>query len=342
MGDLNAFIEGMRWWCESGDLGYDQGNRWDVRVGGETDCSALVISIARATGFDTGLATYTGNMRREFCSRGWTAVAPDGNPQPGDILLCDAYHVAVYLGSGLLAQASIDERGEIAGGQSGDQTDYETNVRSYYDYPWDCYLRYGGGHSTAEEWTEPGTRYNPNRYGEAYVRQVQQLLVDRGYDIGPDGVDGILGAKTHFAIMAFQNASGLVVDGIPGPQTMAALKGGSTDVTTAPALQYRDITALQAAVGADPDNVAGPDTRQRILAVASASAWGGVTFPFGVRYTQQIIGTDPDGIWGDDSETHHDAVVARVQAAVGAEIDSIWGEDTNARVMAALAAAEQA
>lgn len=105
---------------------------------------------------------------------------------------------------------------------------------------------------------------------------------------------------------------------------------------------YTDITALQRAVGADPDNVLGPDTRQRILAVAAASTWGGSFFPFGVEYTQQVVGTTPDGIWGENSEAAHDRTVGLIQAAVGAYQDEIYGAATNAAVNIALAGAETA
>lgn len=103
-----------------------------------------------------------------------------------------------------------------------------------------------------------------------------------------------------------------------------------------------DITALQRAVGADPDNILGPDTRQRILAVAAASTWGGNEFPFGVEYTQRVVGAEPDGIWGENSEAAHDDIVGRIQAAVGAYQDEIYGAATNAAVNIALAGAETA
>lgn len=47
--------------------------------------------------------------------------------------------MAVWCGD-RLAQASIDENGNIAGGLRGDQTGVEVNTRGYYSYPWDCYL----------------------------------------------------------------------------------------------------------------------------------------------------------------------------------------------------------
>ena len=102
-----------------------------------------------------------------------------------------------------------------------------------------------------------------------------------------------------------------------------------------------DIRALQRAVRANPDNVAGPNTRSRCYALAAASNWGGNTFPFGVAFTQSVVGTEQDGIWGPASEEAHDDTVEAVQSAVGSEVDGIYGPDTNTRVNALLDRAEQ-
>lgn len=143
MADLNVLIARMRYWCDVASLGYSQSDRWDIRDGGNADCSSLVIWCLREAGFDTGGATYTGNLSAELTARGWARLPDDGNPQPGDILLNDRDHVALYLGGGRLAQASMSEHG-TAWGSGGDQTGGETNTAPYYDYPWDCYLRYTG------------------------------------------------------------------------------------------------------------------------------------------------------------------------------------------------------
>nr|MDT0665851.1 peptidoglycan-binding domain-containing protein [Micromonospora sp. DSM 115978] len=52
---------------------------------------------------------------------------------------------------------------------------------------------------------------------------MQQLLVDQGYSVGPEGTDGLLGPNTHAGIVAFQADHGLATDGVPGPLTWAAL-----------------------------------------------------------------------------------------------------------------------
>jgi len=55
----------------------------------------------------------------------------------------------------------------------------------------------------------------------ALVRQLQQALTAAGYEPGP--ADGTYGEQTEAAVVAFQQANGLSVDGRVGPETAAAL-----------------------------------------------------------------------------------------------------------------------
>jgi peptidoglycan hydrolase-like protein with peptidoglycan-binding domain len=65
------------------------------------------------------------------------------------------------------------------------------------------------------------------------VKEAQKALVDRGYQVGPPGVDGIFGMHTLRSVLNYQDdrRSGnfhahsypLVVDGIVGPQTWGRL-----------------------------------------------------------------------------------------------------------------------
>lgn len=74
MASIQAFVDRMRFWRAEGDLGYDQGDRWDIREGGECDCSSLVIFALQEAGFDTGSASYTGNMSGNLTARGWQRI----------------------------------------------------------------------------------------------------------------------------------------------------------------------------------------------------------------------------------------------------------------------------
>ena len=149
MPSLSRFCERMRYWCDDADLGYDQIQRWNVWVGGETDCSALLITALREAGFDTGSATYTGDLSWNLTARGWERLYPNlHTARPGDILLSDEHHVAAVVSGwgwySTVAEAWLDENGGIYYGQSGDQTGLETRTRGIYDFPWDCILRYAG------------------------------------------------------------------------------------------------------------------------------------------------------------------------------------------------------
>lgn len=136
----------MRVACIDWSLGYDQSNRWDIRDGGECDCSSLVIWATIKAGYDIGvtLDNPSGTTREMFAMYvmrgGWT-VQPGSDTPPNKpcVLLNTANHAAWWDGNGHLYQASQDENGGYSGGQSGDQAN-ETNVRGYYNYPWNYFL----------------------------------------------------------------------------------------------------------------------------------------------------------------------------------------------------------
>ncbi len=62
---------------------------------------------------------------------------------------------------------------------------------------------------------------NVKPWPKDFTRQLQQRLLDLGYDIGK--VDGWLGQQTTRAIRAFQQQRGLIADGYPDTTTLKAL-----------------------------------------------------------------------------------------------------------------------
>lgn len=142
--------------------GYSQSRRW----GPDYDCSSLTIQAFKNAGFDVGAATYTGNIRRVFQSAGFAVLGTNVAKQRGDILLNDVNHVAVYLGSNQIVQASSDEYGGIAGPSTGDQTGREIAICGYYNYPWNCVLRYTGAQSTPA----PSAPHTPSLGFDVYYR----------------------------------------------------------------------------------------------------------------------------------------------------------------------------
>jgi lytic murein transglycosylase len=79
-------------------------------------------------------------------------------------------------------------------------------------------LRGAGGFRTPWPTDDPGI-------GRAQRREVQQRLLDQGYDVGVP--DGIVGARTRTAIRAFQASAGLAQDGRAGVRVLQALRAST-------------------------------------------------------------------------------------------------------------------
>ena len=62
------------------------------------------------------------------------------------------------------------------------------------------------------------------------VKELQSLLIQKGYDLGKWGADGDFGDMTEMAVRDFQMDNGLEVDGIVGEKTTAALLNAEGDV----------------------------------------------------------------------------------------------------------------
>lgn len=66
----------------------------------------------------------------------------------------------------------------------------------------------------------PDGTYRRGDQGDS-VLAIQQALTELGFD--PSGVDGIFGAQTEAAVVAFQQSVDLAADGVVGRETLAAL-----------------------------------------------------------------------------------------------------------------------
>ena len=229
--------------------GYDQANRW----GPNYDCSSFVISAWEAAGVPVKQAgaSYTGNMYGAFLACHFRDVtktinlASGAGLEKGDVLLNKANHTELCIGGGRVVKASINENGGVTGGRTGDQSGREVYIGSYYNYPWDCVLRYAGGGGDDPE-PKPDPEPDPDqqtcsvtlpvlRKGDTggAVISAQVKLIRLGYSCGWWGSDGDFGGATKAAVTAFQHDHGLEEDGIVGAATWTALlkektiKGGT-------------------------------------------------------------------------------------------------------------------
>ena len=233
MNKIGAAVELARCMAADGKHGYDQTHRW----GPDYDCSSLLITVWEQAGVPvrTGGATYTGNMREVFLRCGFAEVTSevslgDGRGLvAGDVLLNHRNHTAMMVDKYNLVQARINELGTVTGGQTGDQNGGEIAVRSYYNFPWDCVLRYRendgeAGEKGADETVQlrglPLLRRGSR--GDA-VSAAQYLLLCRGMTLPKYGADGDYGQETEDAVKEFQRLKRLEADGECGALTWAAL-----------------------------------------------------------------------------------------------------------------------
>ena len=209
--------------------GYSQINR----QGPDYDCSSLVLYCYRSAGANTNGATYTGNMRDCLRAAGWEVLPSNTTLQPGDILLNNLHHTAIYIGNNQIVEAFGDEKGGIGqGAQSGDQTGREIWIRPMYTYSagWDHVLRLPDSSGTLDD--PPAEAPLPS-FGICRIPIIsrgdvspatcaaQAALNYHGYGwIEPDGV---YGPATESAVIRFQKNNSLEADGVCGPSTWAKL-----------------------------------------------------------------------------------------------------------------------
>lgn len=225
MSKIETAIQWMEHTARDNSHGYDQRYRWGEK--GDYDCSAAVITAWQTAGVPvkTKGATYTGNILSVFKACGFEDVTRTVNLSTGaglvrgDVLLCVGHHVAMYCGNRQEVEASINEKGMTTDGEPGDQTGREFLIRSYRNYPWTNVLRYK---ESSPSQTNGSTVLRKGSKGED-VKVMQQMLITCGYSCGPSGADGDFESATYNALVAFQQANGLIADGEYGSQSRAKL-----------------------------------------------------------------------------------------------------------------------
>lgn len=120
--------------------GYDQ----DHRLGPDYDCSSFVSTAYANAGLNINPANTTSTIERAFKAVGFVSVSDPHDRQRGDIFGTAYHHVVMCIDHDNIVHASINEKGDTTGGETGDQNGKEICTRSFYtpDYGWGYHLRY--------------------------------------------------------------------------------------------------------------------------------------------------------------------------------------------------------
>lgn len=217
--------------------GYSQQNRWGNP---DYDCSSFVISAWEYAGVPVKQkgATYTGNMRSAFLSCGFVDVTYEVglssgyNIQAGDVLLNYSAHTCLAIGNGKVANCRTDEGHP----QGGDQSGNEIRIQAYWNFPWNCVLRYKGKEETVSKpssgsSTQSSAKSNDYvshawkpgliKYGakgtDVFVLQallvVKHFLGNNSIKESVKEIDGDFGAKTQAAVNSARQFYGMMANG---------------------------------------------------------------------------------------------------------------------------------
>lgn len=218
MGKIEIATQWMIDLANDNDHGYDQTYRWGKY--GDYDCSAAVITAWETAGVPvkSNGASTTSNMKKVFLSSGFSDVTSSitlssgSGLVRGDVLLKEGSHTAMYIGNNKIVHASINENGEITGGEPGDQTGKEICIRSYYNKPWNCILRYVGSNTTTN---------NIVKEGQVQANKFTDSNIDTDGCRGPETIKA--GIKVLQTALNLDYKAGLVVDGVWGTKSKNAL-----------------------------------------------------------------------------------------------------------------------
>lgn len=308
--------------------GYSQKQRWgdgtyetivlsdgtQVQIpNGDFDCSSGVITAWKSVlPGCTADATYTGNMKSAFLSTGLWQWHPMGDgyiAQTGDIYLNEVHHTAMCWTAepDMLMQFSISENGTVSGKQ-GDQTGKESNIKAYYNYPWDGKLVYVGPQPDGSGGASVGTPTTP----EVDIDALAQAVINGLYGNGDERVNRLnaLGAGVYDKVQARVNE---LLNGGTAPVYANIDEDGYWGSGTTTALQNR--------FGTNPDGIVShqwPANQQG----AFTSGWQYDYTQIGsdvIRALQAYLGVDTDGIMGYNT-------ICALQRKMGTEVDGeLWG-----------------
>lgn len=160
MGNLNKAVSWAIGIARDDSHGYDQENRNSP----DYDCSSFVGTALHNAGFPVSPYSTTRNLVPQLRAAGFVDCKPPY--KKGDIHITPGHHVVMSIDASSIVHASINEKNDITGGKTGDQTGREICTRSFYTppYGWEYHLRYAGGKSDSSAEGNTGSSAGGNTF----------------------------------------------------------------------------------------------------------------------------------------------------------------------------------
>lgn len=196
---------------------------------GGFDCSGYAYNVLRDAGFKV-----TRNTANGYRSLGTKIDA--SKKQPGDLLFFGssnkATHIAIYAGDSKMYESiggSSNTKSNPGKGVTLSNLSRRSDLMEVRSLFGDVSTTPVPVTPEAEDvdrsWLQKGDKGNK-------VKDMQIMLIMAGFSCGTYGADGSFGPATEKAVIAFQTANGLKVDGFYGPKTKAALESVCNGKTT--------------------------------------------------------------------------------------------------------------
>ena len=161
-------------------------------------------------------------------------------------------HVGLYIGNGYVIEAQGTKAGVVRSSVTLNKWTYWGELKD---------VNYGDSPAPSPT-PEPTPTTKPTlRRGDkgAYVTLAQTELINKGYSCGSFGADGEFGKATEAAVKAFQKDRGLVVDGVIGKNTWAALDAPEDPTKYTVTILHLSKSQAEALCGKYPDSTMTPE-----------------------------------------------------------------------------------
>lgn len=137
MSSIEKAVSWMEQIAKDNSHGYDQAHR----NGPNYDCSSFIGTALNQAGFNVSKSSTTRNLESQLLKAGFEKISVNSSRKRGDIFLAVGEHVVMCTDSKNIVHASINEKGTVTGGKTGDQNGKEICIRSYYNGNWDYHFR---------------------------------------------------------------------------------------------------------------------------------------------------------------------------------------------------------